>query len=231
MQKLNLIQYIGAKYLLSDWIILFFPEHIHFIDAFGGSGAVILNKKQSKCTTYNDIDGDLVNLFIILSKENTFNEFYSRIECLPYYRYLFDKCKSKLKDRNFDDDIDRAVCKYIIHRQSFGGKGLFWGCSHVNKKQPQSFYCAKDYKYNMSKEQHIQFINMILNIKGMIVVSGYQGDIYDVLEKKGWNIFTKECRTFNHQTTKKKVIETIWVNPLCMEKLKCQRETLFQERI
>ena len=41
-----------------------FPKEVpRYIDVFGGSGAVLLGKPKSKFEVFNDVDGELVNLF------------------------------------------------------------------------------------------------------------------------------------------------------------------------
>lgn len=58
-----LFPYVGSKWRLSDRIIGLLPDHTHFVDLFGGSGAVTLRKPPSKIESFNDNDSDIYNLF------------------------------------------------------------------------------------------------------------------------------------------------------------------------
>jgi len=41
------------------------PHHECYVEGFGGSGAVLLNKKNAKVDVYNDLDSDLVHFFTV----------------------------------------------------------------------------------------------------------------------------------------------------------------------
>ncbi|MDM8518995.1 DNA adenine methylase [Anaerolineales bacterium HSG6] len=56
----------GGKYSHLGWLLPLLPETTHFCEPFGGSGAVLINRKPSPVETYNDIDGELVNFFRVL---------------------------------------------------------------------------------------------------------------------------------------------------------------------
>ena len=59
-----------------------FPKDFdRFIDVFGGSGSVLLGKPPSRFEVYNDIDGELVNLFRVA--KNRIAELLLELDLLP----------------------------------------------------------------------------------------------------------------------------------------------------
>lgn len=44
----------------------------------------------------------------------------------------------------------------------------------------------KSYKYEMSREDHMELVQLILGVKGKVILSGYDNDIYDILVEHGW---------------------------------------------
>lgn len=59
-----------------------FPkEYNRYIEVFGGSGAVLLGKPKDKFEVYNDLDGELVNLFRCI--KDRLMEFLLELDLLP----------------------------------------------------------------------------------------------------------------------------------------------------
>lgn len=58
-----ILRYHGGKWMLGPWIIENLPPHRVYVEPFGGAGSVLLQKPRSYGEVYNDLDGEVVNLF------------------------------------------------------------------------------------------------------------------------------------------------------------------------
>jgi DNA adenine methylase len=111
--KLIAFGWYGGKYSHLDWLLPLLPEATHFCDVFGGSAAVIINRKPSLVETYNDIDGELVNFFRVL-RENK-EQLIEAIGLTPFSREeLRLACMPTTPDL---DTLERARRFYVRARQ------------------------------------------------------------------------------------------------------------------
>lgn len=60
------LRYHGGKFRLAQWILQFFPAHRVYVEPFGGGGSVLLKKARAHAEVYNDLDGELANVFRVL---------------------------------------------------------------------------------------------------------------------------------------------------------------------
>ena len=130
-----MIPYIGGKNNLSKWIISNFPKNyqeLTYIEPFGGAGWVLFKKEKSVVEVYNDVNADLVNLFLQI--RDNYKQFKRKALWTLNSRDMFKIAKAKFKHRKFEDDVDRAVQYAIIRVQSFSGSGNSWGYSKTDKR-------------------------------------------------------------------------------------------------
>jgi len=103
-----------------DWIYSFFPPHNIFVDVFGGSGVVLLNKPvKSKIEIFNDIDKNIISFFRVLRDKT--EEFIQYLELTPISRDEFIRLSNVLKDPDADE-FQKAVAVYYIASISFNSK-------------------------------------------------------------------------------------------------------------
>lgn len=61
-----ILRYHGGKWKLAPWIIANMPPHRGYIEPFGGGASVLLRKARSYAEVYNDLDGEVVNVFRVV---------------------------------------------------------------------------------------------------------------------------------------------------------------------
>lgn len=76
------LRYLGAKNALAPWIASFFPAHRVYVEPFGGSAAVLLNKPAAPVEVYNDLNDRLVNFWRVLREQG--EELCRLLELTPY---------------------------------------------------------------------------------------------------------------------------------------------------
>lgn len=74
---------------MADWIISQFPQHKIYVEAFGGAASVLLKKPRARGEIYNDLDGEVVNLFRMLRQFP--EELLRLIELSPSAREDFEE--------------------------------------------------------------------------------------------------------------------------------------------
>jgi DNA adenine methylase len=106
-----------------DKILAMIPKHKIYVEAFGGSGKVLLNKTRSEIEVWNDYDKRIANLFYVVVFN--FEEFYERVRGLVYSRELHRIFVEELKkvSRIEIGDVDWAIKTYYVLWCTFGGKG------------------------------------------------------------------------------------------------------------
>lgn len=259
------ITYFGSKSRLVKSIVKHFPPHHTFVDAFGGSGAVLLGKKPAKVEVYNDINHQLAALFRVLADREKTRELVRRLELTPYSRQAFQEAKAGLPAET--DDVELARKMIVIQRQSHGGLGERWSYSVADSSAGMSstvrryrvgierlkdiqhrlrrvqvenlhfrdllplydrpetlFYLDPpyvpdtringEYGHEMTVAEHEELVSLLLDLKGMAILSGYASEVYSPLEQAGWQ--RVEIETLAHTSgSRGKRTECLWVSPSC----------------
>lgn len=88
LPKRPLVRYHGGKWRLGAWIIRHMPRHRIYVEPFGGGGSVLLQKPRSYAEVYNDLDGEIVNLFRVARDHG--EALASACELTPFARNEFE---------------------------------------------------------------------------------------------------------------------------------------------
>jgi len=117
----TLLTYIGSKGKLVETIKAIFPPHICYVEAFGGSGVILLNKPPSFVEVYNDYNNDLVNLFRVVREQKTFGELERVLNLTLYARNEWEEARKILGHPEITDPVQRAWAMFVAFNQSVNG--------------------------------------------------------------------------------------------------------------
>lgn len=142
----SFISWIGGKKLLRKKILEAFPSQEVFnryIEVFGGAGWVLFSAaRHSKMEVYNDVNGNLVNLFRCTKFHP--EALQKELEYVLMSREQFFDAKEQMKNRGLTD-IQRAAKFYILIKESFGSDLHSFGV------RPKNMENAIDYIATVSK--------------------------------------------------------------------------------
>ncbi|MEM7416820.1 MAG: DNA adenine methylase [Gemmatimonadota bacterium] len=98
------LRYHGGKWRIAPWIIRHFPAHHIYVEPFGGAASVLMRKDRApKAEVYNDLDGDVVNVFRVLRDPKTAARLRAMCELTPFSRVEFFESYEPT-----DDPVERA---------------------------------------------------------------------------------------------------------------------------
>lgn len=112
-QKKIAFGWYGGKYSHLNWLLPLLPETKHYCEPFGGSAAVLVNRKPSSIETYNDIDGQIVNFFRVLRDQG--EELIRAIGLTPFAREELRIAVSEPESEI--SDLERARRFFVRARQ------------------------------------------------------------------------------------------------------------------
>lgn len=261
MTKLMAFNYFGSKYTHLEFVLQHLPDAHTFVDVFGGSGVVILNKRPSVIEAYNDVSSTVVNFFRVLRSMP--DELIMQIMLTPYAKEEYLYC---YRSMNEGSDLERARKFFVVINQSFNGtfsRQTGWKMSTIVNNSAISesvsrwvrrvpnlvniidrlreiqilnhdyrsvlrkfdsdrtlFYCdppylhtertnSNEYEHEMNLQDHEEFLNHCKKLKGKVLISGYESDLYN-----------SELKEFNKVCGKKKTVgffqsnkpEVLWMN-------------------
>src|SRR5579862_9703232 len=89
--------YYGGKTMMLPALLQLLPPHQTYVEAFGGSGTLLLNKGRSEneLEIYNDFESELVNFFTVLRDRG--RELEAALTLTPFSREEYNTAREKLR--------------------------------------------------------------------------------------------------------------------------------------
>jgi DNA adenine methylase len=113
------LRYHGGKFRLADRLIQLFPDHRVYTEVYGGGASVLLCKPRCYSEIYNDLDGEVVNVFRVLQNRRTAARLRELLTLTPFARQEFE-----LSYRASRGEIERARRTIIRSFMGFGSDSI-----------------------------------------------------------------------------------------------------------
>jgi len=128
------LKWWGGKHYLAKLLIALMPCHLHFVEAYAGGLAVLLEKdpfdkskywgaksyEQGISEVVNDIHRGLTNFWRVLQREDTFAAFERIADAIPFSEIEWADAELRQAPQA-DPDVEAAVAFFIRCRQSRAG--------------------------------------------------------------------------------------------------------------
>lgn len=111
------LRYHGGKWKLAPWIIEHFPKHRVYVEPFGGGASVLMRKPRSYAEVYNDLDGEVVNVFRVLRERG--EELRQALSLTPFARKEYEAAWLPS-----DDPLEQARRTIIRSFMGFGSAAV-----------------------------------------------------------------------------------------------------------
>lgn len=147
-------------------------------------------------TSFNGIGGIQINLSVRRAMSRSVSDLLQTIDNL----YNFHQRFSKVIVLNMDG---------IELIKKYNAPNVLIYCDPPYEHSTRGSY---RYKVDMTLQQHIDFINVCIQSKSKILISGYDCEIYKVLEDNGFQKFQFNKNTVDTNSIPKIVVETLWKN-------------------
>lgn len=115
------LRYHGGKFRLAPKLIDLFPPHRVYTEAYGGGASVLLQKPRCYSEIYNDLDGEVVNVFRVLQDRRKATRLEALLRVTPFARAEFE-----LSYKHTRSEVERARRTII---RSFMG----WGSDSISR--------------------------------------------------------------------------------------------------
>ncbi len=127
------LAYPGCKEASADTILDVLPYRNGYCEPFGGSGIILLKRRESPLDVYNDVNGGITAFYKCLQHPQKHVELMHRLQFTVHSREMFEWARDTWNTQDVWDDVDRAVRWWFMHQISFGKKDRHYGRSTSGK--------------------------------------------------------------------------------------------------
>jgi DNA adenine methylase len=113
------LRYHGGKFRLAPNLIALFPEHRVYTEVYGGGGSVLMLKPRCYSEIYNDLDGEVVNVFRVLQDRKKAARLEAALRVTPFARAEFE-----LSYKHTRSEVERARRTIIRSFMGFGSDSV-----------------------------------------------------------------------------------------------------------
>lgn len=99
---------------MASIIVSLFPPHDHYIEVMTGGGHVFFKKAPSQLETINDINGDLMNFWLVCRDRNA--ELRQKLDWTPYSRALFEEWRHTERPQ---EPVERAARWFYLNAAQY----------------------------------------------------------------------------------------------------------------
>lgn len=117
-KRISAFAWYGGKSSHLTWLLPLLPPTKHFVDVFGGSAAVLMNRDPSPIETYNDIDNGVVNFFRVVREQP--DELARLLHLTPYSREERRQAFEAIRKDAPTTPIEKARQFFVLARQTRG---------------------------------------------------------------------------------------------------------------
>ena len=132
LSRLTAFPYYGGKSIHLNWLLPRLPMTQIYIEPFGGSAAVLLNRDKSVTEIYNDLSGTVVNFFRVLRDQR--DELIEKMSLTLYSREELETAARFIRrGREYLErwPVEWARCFFVTARQSFMANRKDWVTADV----------------------------------------------------------------------------------------------------
>jgi len=252
-----ILRYHGGKWLLAPWILSYFPEHRVYTEPYSGAWSVGMRKGRAYGEVYNDLSGEIVNLFRVARDSGL--DLQERLRLTPFSREEFvlsyEPCADPVEQarrtvvrsfmgfgsnglnaktgfransnrsgttpaqdwRNYPDClaaiIDRLQGVVIENRPAIEVILQHDSSETLHYVDPPYVFSTRDsgtdYAHEMTDDQHERLAEVLHEVQGMVVLSGYRCDLYDQLYSD-WECVQRKAYADGARDR----VECLWLNPI-----------------
>lgn len=120
--KRSIVPLVGGKAKVVDQILAVFPPHQVYVEPYGGTAVVLLNKPPVEIEVYNDINLQLFYLFKVLREQP--EALRRALVLTPYHRHEFVRAlDTDWLPTSPEEEVEYARRAFVQYRMAYGGRG------------------------------------------------------------------------------------------------------------